>query len=167
VRWIVLFGATLDGQFNLLAHVNQTEKRAIQTLAVLDPLLNSTSGLSVSNTVLLYKQLIRLTTHCACPIWRSAACSQVQKLQVLQPKCLCIATDAACYVGNRQIQEDLGIPSFADRIRALTDSLDPKSADAGNPLVLQLARHCADRGELTCSRPAEAVPKRRPIRHNV
>jgi hypothetical protein len=53
-------------------------------------------------------------------------------------------------------------------IRALTESFDSKLADAGNPLVWQLGRHLCrpradwshlgNRGDLTSSRPAEAVP---------
>jgi len=46
----------------------------------------------------------------AYPVWRSAARNRVRKLQVLQSKCLRIATNAPLYVGNRQIHEDLGIP---------------------------------------------------------
>jgi hypothetical protein len=42
---------------------------------------------------------------------------------------------------NRQINEDLRIPFFADHIRALTESFDSKLADAGNSLDRQLGRH--------------------------
>jgi len=59
---------------------------------------------------------------------------------VLQPKCLCVATGAPWYVSNRQIHKDLGVPLFADHIRALTASFDSKLADVGNPLVRQLGR---------------------------
>jgi hypothetical protein len=39
-------------------------------------------------------------------------------------------------------------PLFADHIRALTESFDSKSADAGNPLVRQLGRHlCRPRAD--------------------
>jgi hypothetical protein len=106
----------------------------------------------------------------ACPICRSAASSQVQKLLVLQSKRLRIANNAPWYVGNRQIHEDLRTPFFADHIRALTYSFYTKLGAAGNPLVRQLGRHwcgpradwgpTGNRGELTCSRPAEAVPKK-------
>jgi len=34
---------------------------------------------------------------------------------------------------NRQIHEDLGVPLFADHIRALTASFDSKLADLENP----------------------------------
>jgi hypothetical protein len=47
-------------------------------------------------------------------------------------------------MSNRQIHEDLGVPFFADHIRALTDSFDSKLADAGNPLVRQLGRYLTE-----------------------
>jgi 4-amino-4-deoxy-L-arabinose transferase-like glycosyltransferase len=77
----------------------------------------------------------------ACPTWRSAARSHVRRLQVLQSKCLCLATRAPWYVSNRQIHEDLGIPLFVDHIRDLTARFDSKLADVGNPLVRQLGRY--------------------------
>jgi hypothetical protein len=115
---------TLDTQLTWSALVNQVGKKAAQRLDVLGPLLNRRSGLSVRNDVLLYKQLIRPMVDYACPILRSAARSHVRKLQVLQSKCLRIATNAPWYVSNRQIYEHLGIPFFADHIRALNESFD-------------------------------------------
>jgi len=101
------------------------------------------SDLSVRNGVLLYNQLIRPMMDYACPAWRSrsAARSHVRRLQVLQPKCLRFVTGAPWYVSNRQIHEDLGVPLFADHIRALTASIDSKLADVENPLVRQLGRY--------------------------
>jgi len=90
----------------------------------------------------------------ACPAWRSAARSNVRRLQVLLSKCLRLATGAPWYVSNRQIHEDLGVPLFADHITALTESFDSKLADVGNPLVRHLGRY-ADRG-LTPSPDAKA-----------
>jgi len=81
----------------------------------------------------------------ACPAWRSAACTHVRRLQVLQSKCLRLATGAPWYVSNRQIHEDLAVPLFADHIRALTANFDTKLADVGKHLVRQLGRY-ADRG---------------------
>jgi hypothetical protein len=91
----------------------------------------------------------------------------LRKLQVLQSKCLLIATNASWYVGNRQVNEDLGIPFFADQIRAPTESFESKLADAGTPYFGNLEGTCTDqgltksstgnRGRLMFSRPAEAV----------
>ena len=64
------------------------------------------------------------------------------------------STGAPWYVSNRQIHEDLGVPLFADHIRALTASFYSKLADVGNPLVRHLDRY-ADRG-LTPSPDAKA-----------
>ena len=97
------------------------------------PLLNRKSDLSVSNGFLLYKELIRPMMGYACHAWRSAASTHVRKIQVIQSKCLRIATGAPLYVSNRQIHDDLGVLLFADNIRALTMSFDSKVADVGNP----------------------------------
>jgi hypothetical protein len=110
-------------------------------LGMLGPLLNRKSDLSVRNGVMLYKQLIRPMMDYACPAWMSAARTHVQKLQVLQSKCLHLATGAPWYVSNRQIHEDVGVPLFAKHIRALTESFDSKLADMGNPLIRQLIRY--------------------------
>jgi hypothetical protein len=135
-------GVTLDIQLTWSAHVNKVQKKAAQRLNVLG-LLHSggRSGLPLRNGVLLYKQLIRPMMDYTCPTWRSAASTHVRKLEMLEFKCLRIATNAPWYVGNRQILEDLGIPFFADHIRAQTESFYSTLADARNPLVRQLGRH--------------------------
>jgi len=74
----------------------------------------------------------------ACPIRRFAA--RVEILQVLQSKCLRLATVASWYVSSRQIHEDLGVPFFA-HIRALAASFDSKLADIRNPLFRQVGRY--------------------------
>ena len=60
---------------------------------------------------------------------------------MLQSKCFRLATGAPWYVSNRQIHEDLGVPLFADHIRALTESFDSMIPDVGNPLVRQPGRY--------------------------
>ena len=77
----------------------------------------------------------------ASPIWRSTAHSHIKKLQVLQSKCLRIATNTPWYIDNRQVHDNLGVPYFSDHIRSLTERFDSKLAGVGNPLVGQLGRH--------------------------
>ena len=110
-------------------------------MGTMGPLLNRKSDLSVRNGVLLYKQLVRPMMDYACRAWRSAVRTHVRRLQSLQSKCLRLASGAPWYVGNRQIHEDLGVPLFAEHIRALTASFHSKLADVGNPLVRQLGRY--------------------------
>jgi hypothetical protein len=85
---------------------------------MLGPLMNRKSDLCIRNGVLLYKQLIRPMMDYACHAWRSAA----RRLQLLQSKCLRLATGAVWYVNKRQIHDDQGVPLFADHIRALNST---------------------------------------------
>ena len=68
----------------------------------------------------------------ACPAWKSAARLHFRKPQLLQSKCLRLATVAPWYVSNKQIHKELGVPLFADHIRALTERFYSKLADVGN-----------------------------------
>jgi len=77
----------------------------------------------------------------ACPAWKSVARTHVRRLQVLQSKCLRLVTGALWYLSNRQIHGDLGVPFFADHVRALTASFDSRLADVEYPLVRQLVRY--------------------------
>ena len=52
---------------------------------------------------------------------------------MLQSKCLRLATGAPWYVSKRQIHEDLGVPLFADHIRAIIASFDSRLADVCSP----------------------------------
>ena len=110
-------------------------------MGMLGPLLNRKSDLSIRNGVLLYKHLICPVMDYACPAWKSAAHTHVRSLQVLQFMCLHLATGAPWYISNRQVHKDLGVPLFANHIRALTVSFDSKLAAMGNPLVRQLGRY--------------------------
>jgi hypothetical protein len=133
-------GGSLNTRLAWSPHIDQVRKRTAQRMGMLGPLLNRKSDFSVRNGVLLYKQFIRPTMDCACPAWRSAARCHVRRLQVLQSKCLRLATGAPWYVSNRQIHEDLGVPLFADHIKVLTASFDSKLADEENPFLWQLGR---------------------------
>jgi len=95
IQWVDTtryLGVTLDTRLNLSPHIDQVTKKTSQRMGTLGPLLNRKSDLSVRNGVLLYKQLIRPMMDYPCPAWRSAARTYVQRLQVLQSKCLRLAT---------------------------------------------------------------------------
>jgi len=128
-------GVTLDKRLTWSPHIQQVSRRTAQRMGLLGPLLNRRSDLSIRNGVLLYKQPIRPLMDYACTAWRSAARTHVRRLQVLQSKCLRLDTGAPWYLSNRQIHEDVGVPLFADHVRALTASFDSRLADVENPLV--------------------------------
>ena len=132
---------TMNKRLTWSPEIEQVSRRTAQRMGLLGSLLNKRSDLPIRNGVVLYKQVTRPLTDYACFAWRSAARTHVRRLQVLQSKCLRLVTGAHLYRSNRQIYEDLGVPLFADHIRALTASLDPRLADVGKPLVRQLGRY--------------------------
>jgi len=64
--------------------------------------------------------MIRRKMNYMFPAWRSAE-------QVLQSKCLHIATNAPWYICNKQNHGDLGDPFFTDQIRS--EGFDPKCGE--------------------------------------
>jgi hypothetical protein len=137
--------AALEKQLTWSPHIEQVSGWTARKMGLLVPLLNMRSELSIRHSVLLYKQLIRPLIDYAFSFWWSAARTHFQRLHVLQSKCLRLVTGAPWYFSNRQIHEDLGVPLFADHIRAMIASFDLSLADVGNPLVRQISRYL-DRG---------------------
>jgi len=102
IQWIETtryLGVTLDKRLTWSPHIDQVRKKTAQRMGMLSPILNRKSDLSVRNGELLYKQLIRPMMDYACPAW-SAARTHVRRLQVLQSKCLRLATGAPWYVSK-------------------------------------------------------------------
>jgi hypothetical protein len=97
----------------------------------------------------------------ACPTLWSSARIHVRRLQVLQSKCLRLATFASWYESNRQIQGDLGVPLFANHIRSLTASFAQSYLKWRNPYYGNSAGTYADRG-LTASPDAKSKNGRVP-----
>jgi hypothetical protein len=131
-------GVTLDSRLTWRPHIGQVRKQASERLCVLGSLLNTRSGLSIRNGVLLYKQVVRPMMDSTCPIWRCAARRYLKQLQALHSKCLRTATGAPWCISSRHIHENLGVPFFEENTRALTESYDSKFSGVGNPLVRQL-----------------------------
>jgi hypothetical protein len=134
-------GVTLDKQLTRSTHIDEVRKKSSQRLGILSSVLNRRSGLSITKGVLLIRQLIRPMINYARPAWRFTARCHFRKLQVLQSKYLRIATGAPWYMSSSQIHEKLGVPYFADHIRALTESFDSKLAETENPFVRQVGRY--------------------------
>ena len=89
-----LCGVTLDKRLTLSPHIDQVRKKTAQRMGMLVPLLNRKRDISIRNGVLLYKELIRSMMDYAFRALRSAARTNVRRLQVLQSKCLRLATGA-------------------------------------------------------------------------
>jgi hypothetical protein len=122
---LVIWGVTLDKRLNWSPHIDQIRKKTAQRTGMLGSLLKRKSDLCVRNGILLYKQLIRPVIDYTCPAWRSAARTHVGRLQVLQSKCLRLATVSPWYVTGRytRICVFRCLPTTSElRLQALTQS---------------------------------------------
>ena len=118
---LVIWGVTPRHPAELI-DANQVGRKATQWLDMLGPHLKRRSVLSFTNGILLCKLLIRRMTDYACPVRRNTARTYSCDLHEIHSKCLCIATNTPCYVGNKHIHQDFG-QFFADCvIGALTKS---------------------------------------------
>jgi hypothetical protein len=137
------------------------------------------------------RRQLKYWTHFVTPLTGEVAClSQKRKQfykhlirpileyasQLLRPEVASITIQMSLHCdwrniifGKMKVQEDFGIPFYADHIRALSESFHRTFSDAGRPFVLQFWRHCADRGlpdvyhvnrgTVMLERPVEAVQK--------
>jgi len=138
-------GLTLDTRL-LWSHENdQIRKRNAQKMCILLSLLIKKRDLSVRNGVLLYKQFACTMINYACPAWRPAALSHDRRLQVLQSKCLRLATGVLWYVTGRyrRTWEFRCLPTTSvPRLRASTQ----RYLTSRTPLYGGSVNICADLG---------------------
>jgi len=144
IQWIDTtryLGLALDTRLIWSPHIDQVRKRTALKMGMLGPLLKRKSDFSVRNGVLLYKQLIHPMKDYACRAWKTAARTNVRRRQVLQSKCLRLATVVPWCVSNRKIYDNLVVLLFADHIRTLTESFESMFPEVGNPLVQKIGRY--------------------------
>jgi hypothetical protein len=64
----------------------------------------------MKSSLLLYTTIIRPLITYADPVWAAAFITKINKIQILQNKFLKICLKALCFMRNRQIHNDTGIP---------------------------------------------------------
>jgi hypothetical protein len=79
-------------------------------------LLGSKSKLYTSNTLLVYKTILKPIWTYGIQLWGTASTSNVEILERLQSKALCMIVDAPWYVPNTVIRRDLQIPTVKEEI---------------------------------------------------
>jgi len=131
---------TLDTPYIWSHLIDQIRRRIAQSIGMLCPLTNKKSDLSFGDGVLLYKQLIRPMMDNACPHGDPLAAPTFGGCKCYKPRVFAFIR-CPCYVGSRQIHEDLGGQLSADHIKALTTSFDSKLADVLKNLPRQLGRY--------------------------
>lgn len=108
----VLFDKRLTWKPHVLATVNKTYGKIMK----LYPFINRKSSLKIQYQLLLFKAVILPSLTYACPVWVNTAATTIEKLQVVQNKCLRRILQAPWFVPNAQIHRELGVDSIENHI---------------------------------------------------
>lgn len=79
-------GVTLDKKLIFKDHIQSTSNKAVVSSRALYCLLNKKSKLNIKNKLILYSSCIRPIMLYACPVWKNAAKTHLNKLQIIQNK---------------------------------------------------------------------------------
>jgi hypothetical protein len=86
------------------------------TFAKIYWLLERKSKLSTSAKLLIYKTILKSIWTYGIQLWGMASTSNIEILEVFQPKTLCMIVDAPWYMPNMVIWRDLQIPTVKEEI---------------------------------------------------
>ena len=113
-------GINIDQSLNWSQHIAITAKKGNQALGMLYSLLQRDSRLSADNKLLMYKQIIRPIMTYGSLVWGTAAKCHLNRLQVVQNKCLRMAVNAPYTTNMTNLQAELGIKTIQQYIKDMT-----------------------------------------------
>ncbi len=114
-------GLHMDTTLNWKIHIDTKVQQAKAKLIQLKPLLNHRK-LSLSNSIILYKTIIRPLLLYACPIWTNAAKYNINKIQIIQNKFLRTITQAPWFISNKQLHHEFNLNPIAHHIAFLANN---------------------------------------------
>jgi hypothetical protein len=136
--YVKYLGVTLDSKLTFKAHIAESLLKARKAMSSLYCLLKRTSTLSESNKITLYRSYIRPIMTYAVPVFSNCANCHMQKLQVLQNKCLRMALNAPYRTRISTLHRKTKIPTIKSFASKLTENFYKNSAKSFNPLVSRL-----------------------------
>jgi hypothetical protein len=131
-------GVTLDSKLTHKAHIAASLMKARRAMSTLYCLLKKTSALSECNKITLYRSYIRPIITYAIPVFSNCANCHMQRLQVLQNKCLRMALNAPYRTRISTLHRKTKIPMIKSFATKLTENFYKNTAKSFNPLVSRL-----------------------------
>ena len=113
-------GLYLDTRLTWTEHVKRKIQQAINKIHQLKPLINRHKTLSLENSILLYKTIIRPILLYACPVWLTTSKTNINKIQITQNKYLRIITNAPWFLSNNQLHSELNLNLIENQIAKIT-----------------------------------------------
>ena len=131
-------GVTLDAKLTFKENIGYNHLRARKAMAKLYCLLKRTSTLNLACKLTLYRSYIRPIITYACPVFSNCADCHMQRLQILQNKCLRMILVAPFRTRISYLHRISGIPTIKSFVGKLTKSFYKNSAKSTNKLVSRL-----------------------------
>ena len=129
-------GVTLDEKLTFKANIAENNLKARKAMASVYCLLKKTSSLSLSCKLTLYRSYIRTIMTYAFPVFSNCADCHLQRLQVLQNKCLRMARNAPF----RFLHHKSGIPTIKSFVGKQTGKFYNNSAKSTKKTSVKTGR---------------------------
>lgn len=123
IKWskqVNYLGIHFDRKLTFMQHITASLIKANRCYRALYTMLARKSRLSTSNKHLIYTSVIRPILAYAAPVWATAACSHIRKMNILQNKIVKTIYDLPFRTPTYMLQGLTNIQPFDDYIRSLS-----------------------------------------------
>lgn len=132
-------GLHLERQLTWAIHTH-TKRLALNNHSRLLHYLLTSQHRNLKNKFFLYKLLVKPIWTYSIQLWGAAKPSNLNKIQIIQSKCLRQITKALYYVSNDTLHRDLVIPTVPNIAKTFYKRLHSKFHNhIGNPLIYELS----------------------------
>jgi len=141
VEWsknVKYLGLMFDSRLTFGSQFEVTCSKASKYIKILYPMINRKSQLSVANKILLYKAVFRAILSYGAPVWSECAKTHINKLQVIQNKCLKLALGLPFYTSTDFVHENAKVERFSDYCHRLSSKFFFNCQFSDNPLIHHL-----------------------------
>lgn len=133
-------GLTLDKTLTFKKQTELAAEKALKYMGMLYPILNRKSKLNYFNKLLIYKIVFQSILLYACPVWGSCAQCHINKLQLVQNKCLKIILNLPYDHSTTDVHNRAKVSSIRHQIRKISDKFNDRLCASENLLIRQLER---------------------------
>lgn len=136
-------GVLLDSKLIYRENIENNIKKAKKAISFLYPLLKKHNSLNIKTKLVLYKSYILPLLTYACPVWINTAKTHMNKIQVMQNKCLRMVHSAPYSTRIADLHKKFKVPYVYDYIKELTRKFYDKVKFIENPLIKNLGNYCS------------------------
>ena len=134
-------GVHLDSKLLFKQHIDISIKKANGTISTLFPIFRKNSPASLKAKMTIYRSYIRPVMTYAGTIILNSAKTHLNRLQVMQNKCLRMALSAPYYTKTSDLHLRANIPTITQFIKNNADTFYDNTKDHENPLIKPLGTY--------------------------